>query len=292
MQNNIIGSMATFPGRYHILEKVVTHIAPQFSRLYIYLNDYKTIPSFLARFSNVVPILGIKAVGDISANGKMYFLTEEKKGIAFTLDDDFIYPPDYVQNFLQTFDKFSGKACLCVHGSLYPDKPSYYYERQLTYAARTENRYNAIVNMVGSGTAAFPISLYHEEKYNFTGDVFVDLNISLHALAHNIPIISIVRKQEWLKPIKIQGLWEKNKTVITHHTHILHANSNYIHWEYLRKLWYSFLESQNISLEKAMQRFNLAPESIDFLQGRSPLSTIMIIPQLAKLTEFAKNLAS
>ena len=57
MQNNIIGSMATFPERAHVLEEVVTHLAPQFSRLYIYLNEYEEIPPFLARFANVVPVL-------------------------------------------------------------------------------------------------------------------------------------------------------------------------------------------------------------------------------------------
>lgn len=292
MQNNIIGSMATFPGRAHILEEVVTHLAPQFSRLYIYLNEYEEIPPFLARFANVVPVLGKETFGDISANGKMYFLTQESDGIAFTLDDDFIYPSDYVEKFLRIFDLFSYNACLCVHGSLFTNVPIYYYERSITYVSHRYNRYNNIVNIVGSGTAAFPLSLYKNVKYNFNGSVFVDLNISLHSLYNKIPIVSIIRDNNWIMPIKVPGLWEENRTKITHHTHILYKNIDYIRWEYMRKVWYELLDKEHVTLEQASRKFSLSPISMDFLNGRLALSDQSFVIQLQKLMEFANNLAS
>lgn len=292
MQNNIIGSMATFPERAHVLEEVVTHLAPQFSRLYIYLNEYKEIPPFLARFANVVPVLGKETFGDISANGKMYFLTQESDGIAFTLDDDFIYPSDYVENFLRIFDLFSCNVCLCVHGSLFLNNPTYYYERMITYSVNEACKYNNIVNIVGSGTSAFPINLYNGIKYNFTGNVFVDLNISLRALSKKIPLISIKRDTEWVKIIRMKGLFEYNRTKITHHTHILHKNTDYIKWEYIRKLWYELFDKEHMTLEQAARKFSLSPTSMDFLGGRPALSEQSFVTQLQKLVEFANNLAS
>ena len=292
MQNNIIGSMATFPGRAHILEQVITHLAPQFSCLYIYLNNYDDIPPFLARFTNVVPVLGKEAFGDISANGKMYFLTQESDGIAFTLDDDFIYPSDYVDKFLYNFDLFPCNACLCVHGSLFINNPLYYYERILTYSSNKESKYNNIINIIGSGTAAFHISLYKDVKYNFNGNVFVDLNIALQALYKKIPIVSIARSENWLTPIRVPGLWEENKKKITHHTHILHKNINYFQWDYLRSIWYELFKHEHISFEQAAWKFSLSPASMDLLSGRPVLSEQSFVTQLKNLIEFTDNLAS
>ena len=284
--------MATFPGRAHMLEEVVTHLAPQFSRLYIYLNEYEEIPPFLARFANVVPVLGKETFGNISANGKMYFLTQESDGIAFTLDDDFIYPSDYVERFLYNFDLFSCNVCLCVHGSLFINNPLYYYERSLIFSSNKELKYNTIINMTGSGTTAFYVSLYKDVKYDFKGDVFVDLSIALQSLYKKIPIVSIARSENWLTPIRVSGLWEENRKKITHHTHILHKNINYFQWDYLRSIWYELFKHEHISFEQAAKKFSLSPVSMDFLNGRIALSEQSFVIQLQKLIEFADNLAS
>ena len=290
MQIKTIGSMATCPERLSTLEAVVDSIAPQLSRLYIYLNGYFEVPSFLGKYNTIVPVLGMESFGDISANGKMIWKVKERDGIIFTLDDDFIYPDNYVERFLEIMSNFNYSACLCVHGSLFTDAPRYYYERHAVYASKTHQKYNNIVNLVGSGTTVFPASLYDNIDFNFRGDVYVDLHISLTALKKEMPMLAVSRQQEWLIPIVNNGLWEKNKAAITHHTMIVGRNSDLLSWNHLLLIWDSFSRNRKLSKDELLHKLNISPESLDFLQKTSFQGTTLLYNFITSISQFSASL--
>jgi hypothetical protein len=271
MQTKTVGSLATIKSRVDSLEQVVRSIANQVSVLYIYLNDHHSIPAFLSAFANVIPILGSNSYGDLNANGKMIFLEHETKGIAFTLDDDIIYPPDYVSAFLRAFEDFNHRVCLTVHGSMVPGDASWYYERCWTYAMKDELAKRCAVNLIGSGTCAFPISALDLSSDNFKGAVFVDLQISLAALKQRIPLVAIERQSNWTKPINYEGLWDQFRRSVTHHTHILRSEDC---WkpDSLRTIWQDIFDRcRQQGITDPGRHLKLSSETIGFVKGETSL---------------------
>jgi len=256
--------MATISSRLPTLKAVIDSIAPQLSVLYVYLNDHKKIPSFFDELENVVPILGKSRYGDLNANGKMMFLEQEHSGIAFTLDDDIIYPENYVSSFLSAFENFDNRAVLTVHGSVIPDMASWYYERSCVYPMREALEKRMPVNLVGSGTCAFPIDRLALNAENFKNLVFVDLHISLAALKAGIPLVAIDRPALWLTPVAYEGLWEQFKAEITHHTHILRSETVWKSFS-LRKIWTDFFDSlRDRGVSDPIAALNLSTDVLGF----------------------------
>ncbi|MBU3030934.1 hypothetical protein [Paracoccus marinaquae] len=92
--------MATFPPRAGILMQTVATILPQVDRLCICLNQYARIPDALRddpRIEAMIP------ADDLLDAGKFAF-TPGDDDMVFTIDDDILYPSDYVAHTLQAFD--------------------------------------------------------------------------------------------------------------------------------------------------------------------------------------------
>ncbi|RNF35514.1 hypothetical protein [Paracoccus methylarcula] len=88
--------MATFPVRREIMMAVVERIAPQVDRMFICLNEYDEIPAELGQFGNVEAMIPDRDLKDL---GKFAF-EAGPDDIVFTVDDDILYPSDYVANTL------------------------------------------------------------------------------------------------------------------------------------------------------------------------------------------------
>lgn len=291
MRTKLVGGMAAIAERAATLEDVVGSIAGQLDVLYVYLNDFAECPAFFNKYGNVVPILAADARGDLSANGKMYFLQYEKEGVALTLDDDIIYPPDYVRAFTDLFDLFEKPIVACVHAGVLQPNPEYYYERAKSFNSLRPSLYNAIATLCGSGTAAFPIAFVHAAAHDFFSEVYVDLQLSLLAHSAKMPLVCMARTENWVTFLQYPGLFEKAKSHISHHTRILKENAHLIHWEYIRGLWRDFLSSFNGSdMVEVAVALRLSPASIDFLQGREYCNQYSAVMELSKLVEFSENL--
>lgn len=92
----ICGALATYPPRAPTLRAAVESIAPQLHRLILVLNDHTAVPGWLAAHPNVEPVI---PEADTKDTGK-YLRPPEGAEWLFTLDDDILYPPDYVARSL------------------------------------------------------------------------------------------------------------------------------------------------------------------------------------------------
>ena len=257
MQTRVIGSMATFPAREKTLTDVLDKLSPQMDMIYIYLNEYKYIPSSLEAYENVYPILGVDSYGDLNANGKMIYLEYEKEDCyVFTLDDDIIFPDDYVSKMVGIMKSMNNKIAVTVHGSIIPDDASWYYERTNVFGARKSLDYHTAVNLIGSGTFAYYSKMIPLNFTNFTNEVFVDLQLSLEALKNKIPLISVERDADWIVFIKYEGLWEQFKSELTHHTRILQTNTAWRLFN-VKDVWKHFLLSETNNIQEYTDIHNL-----------------------------------
>ena len=92
----IVGVLATYPARADTLRAAVDSVAPQLDRLTLVLNDHAAVPDWVAGHPNVVPVI---PEADTKDTGKFIGIPEGAEWL-FTLDDDIVYPPDYVARTL------------------------------------------------------------------------------------------------------------------------------------------------------------------------------------------------
>lgn len=267
-----VASMATFPARKTLIPKVVESVLDQVDHLFVYLNDYDSVPSFLED-DKITAFLSKDCIGDISATGKVYALQFVKDSYFFCLDDDFVFPPDYFASMKQVIDTFNRRVAVCVHGSIFPHGPRYYYERSRMYGWRQALGEHKVVSLIGSGTFGFHQSSFEATFEDFLPNVMVDLRFSILAKDQGVPLLAVRRPSEWIRYLGGVGLWEEFRAKLTHHTDALVENEpwDFLHFsEMVRRV---FIEEFGEFSEEAALKYNFDREFTQAaLSGVTPAS--------------------
>ncbi len=172
-KNKVIISMATMPERVEALKSTVNSLLPQCDELHIYLNNFTNIPDFLHDYKIICHLSNL-CDGDIGDVGKFYGL-QNKAGYLFTVDDDLIYPPDYVQKMISGIKKYNCPVTL--HGRIFKKAPikKYYSGESIKEALPCLHavKEDKEVQIAGSGVFA-----YHSDMINFNIKDFKHINMS------------------------------------------------------------------------------------------------------------------
>ncbi len=155
--------LASFPPRQAALRQVVASLLDQVDRIYIDLNQYEEVPAFLKH-----PRITVKVGGeDLRDNGKFYFVPDVQEGYVFTVDDDIVYPPDYVQALIRKIELYGRKAIVGLHGTIFANPlVTYFADRTLLHFKHPLER-DRIVDQLGTGTVAFHTSLWRPSHTEF-----------------------------------------------------------------------------------------------------------------------------
>ncbi|KAA9007879.1 hypothetical protein [Histidinibacterium aquaticum] len=267
-----VGVMATFPGRFSFVAEVAASIAPQLDRLVIYVNE--TLDGFpdLGHLPNVTVLDGRDHAGDLSANAKVYPLDLFEECQVFVLDDDFIFPSDYVARYRAILDLFDGGCCVTTHGSTFLPAVDWYYNRAEVFVSIRGCPRVQLACLAGSGTFAFDQRRLPCRAADFPDEVMVDLQFSLMARRAGLPIWVIDRPEGWLENIKTPGLWERFSTGnITHHTRVARE----VDWSFepFRRIAAEALDRLPDGIPARAFRARLDPDLQESLvSGRVPLS--------------------
>ena len=103
---------------------VVKSLLPFCTRFCISLNGYDNIPEELVELKKssdkIITVLTGKGhnVKDLGNLNKMYWLGDFP-GYYATVDDDIIYPPNYIQTLKNAVDRYDKKAIVSFHGHIY-----------------------------------------------------------------------------------------------------------------------------------------------------------------------------
>lgn len=188
--------IASIPDRIIQLEQTIYQFLKQADKIEVYLNNYTVIPQFLIQ--DKIQVFTSAEYGDRGDIGK-FFQIEHAFGYVLTIDDDLIYPDDYVQKIIQKIDLYNRKSFICVHANRLPPNPltSYYQDKiGIHFEKALEN--DTQVDIPGTGTLGF-----HTDLIKLTSDIFIkpnmtDLWLALYAKNKGIPIICIERTSNWL----------------------------------------------------------------------------------------------
>ena len=218
--------MASIPCRMETLERVVDSLLPQVDILNIYLNEWDKIPLFLEH-KKINAVLSQNEIGDIGARGKFYW-SNNIIGIHLTVDDDILYPLDYVEKILDGMNR-NKKSIVTFHGSILR-YPQFSKKETVSHFARDTGS-DIPVTIGGTGVMAYNTEDVKINFESFLCDYWADGWFAIQSRAQHIPIISLKHESDWLNPLDTPGvtIWELNKQ---------HNRSNLIdQWIIEHKLW-------------------------------------------------------
>ncbi len=200
----VVAGMATMPTRTNTFKAALRSILPQVDKIYIFLDGFEVIPPeaqhekiFVARSQDV---------GDLKANGKLYGLIQTRgiKAYYVCVDDDILYPPDFVLILREQLAKYKGRAVVGVHGSVLHSEVNTYRKDREVYHRRQALERDREVDVLGTDGILFRSdSLWFDvRKWGLTN--MVDLNFAIECERLGFKRISVKRSNNWIKHLDQQ----------------------------------------------------------------------------------------
>lgn len=194
----VYAGMASIPTREKALERAVSSVYDQVDHLFIYLNNYKEAPAFLARPK--ISVFKSDDLGDIKDTGKFYGLTKVDRGIYLSLDDDIEYPADYVRVMTAYLAKFKYRCVVGVHGIVLPTLAHSFFDRKVLHFEKGLSM-TVPVSILGTGTTAFSIADTGIEFALFRHHGMADISLAIYLKQKDIPALALKREDGWLRSL-------------------------------------------------------------------------------------------
>lgn len=202
----IVASMASMAGRAGVLRRVVESILPQVDRLNVYLNGYERVPDCLLH-RKVPHVMLSGNAGWRGPEAKWWFVDPTayamppgvgEDDIHFTLDDDLIYPPDYVRAMLACLERHPRSIIACHASVMVPPFEDYRRDRYI-FRWGDGLGHDVEAHIPGTGTACYRLGdLPVRVPGDFPYPKMVDPQIAVLAKAHGIEVWSPARPPGWL----------------------------------------------------------------------------------------------
>lgn len=197
-EGDVYGAIASIPQRVDSLESVVACILPQVDKLFVYLNGYQYVPGFIKE-SKIEYILD--PVGRDAAATKLWWLNKVN-GYYFSLDDDIVYPSDYVKKTIHEYESMGARSVVSYHGKLlrtFAIHPTQHRKKMLNF--QHEVKENTCVHVIGTGvmmldTRKISLPLYENaRKYPKS----IDLAVSIALRESGVKRVVLKHESGWLR---------------------------------------------------------------------------------------------
>jgi len=195
----ITACMSTVPWRLQALEQMLPTILPQVDQLNVYLQGYDAVPECL-RHDNIHTVDGRQHPkwDALKSTCKLFWIAQGlvDDGIHLTVDDDMLYPPDYVQRCSSAIDRYGSRVVVGFHGAIYkPDVRHLYRDRQ-TFHFKDAFEADTPVHTLGTGTTSWHTSaLRIDDLLDWDG---VDWAVAIAAQRQSVPMVCLARPAGYL----------------------------------------------------------------------------------------------
>lgn len=191
-----IGQVATYPGRLDNLPLMLESVAPQFDEIYVVLNQFTkrqqlTLPK-LANVRYEIP------ENDLKDTGKFRRKPGEGEYV-FLMDDDLIFPPDYVERMIGFHNRMPGaRTAVGLHGVIYSDL--FEGAPASRFVAKFDKALDKpiLVNQLGTGCLMLPGELMPPFDFMRTSQRFVDVRFARYCHENNIGMVCVPRPAGWV----------------------------------------------------------------------------------------------
>jgi hypothetical protein len=196
----LVANMATFPARIEIIPFVIESLSPQVDKINLCLNEFREIPKGLAKYSNLNIVLPSQDYKDV---GKFIHNVDDEDDVIL-VDDDIIYPDDYVVRLKCFYEKFLHlNVVVGSHGVIYPDLYDGSVQARKVFAFKHALARSRVVNQLGTGTVFLKGRQIPPLDYMDLSQRFVDVRFSRWQFEHGTSLICIPRESGWLKEINL-----------------------------------------------------------------------------------------
>jgi hypothetical protein len=200
----VFASVCSIPVRQQQLEQVVERILPQVDHLHVYLDKYPAVPPFL-KDNRAITVWRSQDQGRDHRDNAKFLPYDALKASCdqfyyVTVDDDLIYPMDFVGTLLANLDRFERRVVAGLHGVVYEEEPSGYFRRRFIHHFNLGTHGPCLVNNLGTGTMAFHSDLFavlNPRTWDMGG--MVDIFMSIEARRAGAPMLCIERTDGWLQ---------------------------------------------------------------------------------------------
>lgn len=146
--------IASVPEREDSLFDTLMSLHDQADRIYVYLDGYAQIPSWLYDTPKTRVSIGQKdRLGDA---GKFLHVEQSEPCYFLTCDDDLVYPPDHVSEIVSAINHYGRRVAVGYHGwNAKPGQESYHRDRAETYHFNALVHEDTPVDVLGTGTCGF-----------------------------------------------------------------------------------------------------------------------------------------
>lgn len=197
----IIGGLATMPSRRDTAALAIRSILPNVDRLYIYLDRFATIPSYVVHPKIV--LLSSQDIGVIGANGKLLGLAFAKPDDFYVcFDDDNLYPRDFCLRLRLMLLALNRCAAVGIHGSLLPhDFISFSRQRTIFHFAGRRIRPRR-VDVLATNGCMFRVGAMQFDVLRWSEINMVDLNFALESARRHLELWIVPKCRNWVRPLR------------------------------------------------------------------------------------------
>lgn len=208
-------SMASHWVREVSMQAAVHSLSSQVDHLNVFLNGYDHVPTFL-----LVPFVTVKTSSENGADlgdvGKFYWANEVTTEFHATVDDDIVYPPDYIDQLLKFRRSLRAPVVVGVHGIriredwLRPEVAANgkrrgrgYYGSREVWMGTEEVKEAVNVHIIGTGTMVYKVSEVGEinMKEVFPKPNMADVWFGLLAQRLQLPMMVMPHKKGWVAEV-------------------------------------------------------------------------------------------
>jgi glycosyltransferase involved in cell wall biosynthesis len=198
----IYAGMASIPGREAQLRKAINSILPYIDQLFLFLNDYPAIPSWLVSSDKITVYSSESENTNMGDAGKFYALEKlrEENAYFFSLDDDCIYPQDYIWKMVQKIEYYERQVIVgCGGYQMKPQVNHFYRDRRASWHINLSNEKDRSVHILHTCLTAWHTSAidfgYQDCQKPNMGDIW----LGLAAQKQKVPMILIENPEKWVQ---------------------------------------------------------------------------------------------
>ena len=201
MLPRIFAGIASIPEREGQLKNAVSSVVPYVDQLFLYLNDYCKVPDWLANYKKVTPFLSSELNSNMGDSGKFFGLNKitDDDYYYFTLDDDMVYPSEYVWKMIEKIEKYNRKCIVGCGGYIMKPLVNHFYaDRGANWHITMPNTEDRPAHILHTCLTAWHSSAlkfrYEDCKKPNMGDLWLAIN----AQQQQVPMILIERPANWI----------------------------------------------------------------------------------------------
>ena len=200
--------IASIPTREEHLELTINSLIDQCDSMFVALNDYDHVPTYIEGNKKIKYKLMDNSLGD----GAKFYNTHKLDGYILTCDDDLQYPPTYVSDMIRGLELHGG--IVTILGKRYAKRPINSFGRGYTSLfsclMRVQDDYE--VDVPGTGVMAWHSDTIKINPYLFPRKNMADVWVAKLAHEQNIKITVLAHRKGYVKyKMHSWRIWAKDR---------------------------------------------------------------------------------